>query len=76
MSYRSSPAFAARERPGLAPRLECGRCRICGCTEHDACVLGDEDEEETCGWADATYTLCDNPACVASARAAAAESAP
>jgi hypothetical protein len=76
MTYRSSPAFAGRQPPQFWPLLECGRCQICGCTEHDACILGDQGEEETCGWADATYTLCDNPACVASARAAAAEAAP
>lgn len=73
MSYRSSPAFA-RKQPGFAPMLEAGRCRVCGCTDDEACIFDqDQDHERACAWADAGHTLCDNPACLASARAASAE---
>ena len=43
-----------------------GTCRICGCTEHHACVIGFLDDE-ACAWADRTKTLCTNPQCLAKA---------
>jgi len=52
-----------------------GRCRECGCTEDNACRLGDGD---TCCWYDQNRTVCSAPACIrqyeakrAAARAAA-----
>jgi hypothetical protein len=45
---------------GLHPA---GRCRICGCTEDNAC-------DPPCGWADSTATLCNSDACLAAAHAA------
>lgn len=36
------------------------RCRVCGCTEWQACVI----DGEPCAWADAGRTLCTNPACI------------
>lgn len=44
---------------------EAGRCRICGCTDDQACT--DAHPHRTCGWADPTHTLCDNPDCLAAA---------
>lgn len=43
------------------------KCRICGCTELQACVLrfDDEDHQEACSWLDRGHTLCTNPQCVA-----------
>lgn len=38
-----------------------GKCRHCGCTEHNACRLADGDP---CGWIDWTRTVCSNPSCV------------
>lgn len=35
-----------RQTKRLAERT----CRVCGCSEHDACV--DPDTGQTCGWAD------------------------
>jgi hypothetical protein len=54
-----------------------GRCRMCGCTEAEACCGADSDEEWSgpCGWADATRTLCDNPDCLAKAGVTVAEEA-
>lgn len=40
-----------------------GTCRVCGCTENNAC-------DPPCGWQDDTRTLCDNPECVMVAAAA------
>lgn len=53
-----------------------GTCRICHCTEDRACTLlvmgksglGDPDGSRTCGWADQSRTLCDNPECIAEAK--------
>lgn len=42
-----------------------GECRICGCTDDDACVV---DLMGPCVWADDAHTLCDNPACLEAAR--------
>jgi len=33
---------------GLRDAEACGVCRICGCSEWDACV---DDEDQPCGWA-------------------------
>lgn len=43
------------------------RCRVCGCTEANPCVLEfeDEDHQLTCSWMDFDHTLCSNPRCVA-----------
>ncbi len=38
-----------------------GKCRYCGCTESNACVLQDGD---TCSWHDNTRTVCTAPGCV------------
>lgn len=70
-------------QPCAAP--EPGRCRICGCHSRptvglpafqkvvpvDAfvCVITDGHLRRHCNWADETQTLCDNPKCVAAARA-------
>lgn len=45
-------------------RIEPGRCRICGCTEFNACSI----EGDACSWYDETMTLCDNPECVEKAK--------
>lgn len=47
-----------------------GRCRVCGCTDGNACVLAPEIIEGdgaplTCRWVDPSRTLCSNPRCVA-----------
>jgi len=34
-----------------------GRCRVCWCTDEDACPGG-------CAWVDDAHTLCDSPTCV------------
>jgi len=39
-----------------------GKCRVCGCTDAEACDLGDGD---ACWWVDAAHTLCSNPKCIA-----------
>jgi hypothetical protein len=39
--------------PALVPIP--GVCRVCGCSQFDACV---NEEGWTCGWADPTHTLC------------------
>lgn len=36
----------------LARYLESGRCRVCGCTDEEACEGG-------CSWADNEHTVCD-----------------
>lgn len=38
-----------------------GVCRHCACTEDDACRLGSGD---TCGWTDATRTVCTRSGCL------------
>jgi hypothetical protein len=38
-----------------------GKCRHCGCTEDNACTLGNGDP---CCWADNQCTVCSNPACL------------
>ncbi len=35
--------------------LECGVCRVCGCTDFNACIAVDGT---TCAWANAKHTLC------------------
>jgi hypothetical protein len=41
------------------------RCRVCGCTPLDACVLQiGPDETMACRWYDLDHTLCTNPQCV------------
>ncbi|MFD0868799.1 hypothetical protein [Paenibacillus residui] len=39
--------------------LNPGICRVCGCTEDDACV----HEWGACGWYDDTRTVCNSPTC-------------
>lgn len=55
-----------------------GKCRICGCTETRACSIATPGRggiapgytgTRACGWTDETRTLCDNPNCLAAARA-------
>jgi hypothetical protein len=43
-----------------------GTCRICGCTEDQACSVNGDP----CSWTDKTQTLCDNPKCIAAAKKA------
>ena len=38
-----------------------GRCRVCGCTELQPCLL---EDELPCAWLDLERTLCTNPRCV------------
>jgi len=38
-----------------------GKCRHCGCTEDDACRLGNGDP---CWWTDNQRLVCSNPACI------------
>lgn len=67
-TYDSIEAFAADHA---------GRCRMCGCTEAEACLGSEEGEwSGPCGWADATQTLCSNPDCLAKAGITAAEEKP
>ncbi|HZP33937.1 MAG TPA: hypothetical protein VFB23_11315 [Candidatus Acidoferrales bacterium] len=43
-----------------------GTCRICGCTERNACHIQVGNAEFVgCYWVDAGKTLCSNPECVA-----------
>lgn len=52
--------------------IEPGVCRICGCTEDNACVIPSPrfgERSRVCGWADDAHTLCDAPACLAADRA-------
>jgi ParB family transcriptional regulator, chromosome partitioning protein len=59
-------AAIAAQVSAAAPAIEekvpdaAGQCRICDCTEDNACPGG-------CGWADDTMTLCDNPDCASKA---------
>jgi hypothetical protein len=39
-----------------------GSCRVCGCTEECACILGDG---LACWWIDELHTLCSAPRCLA-----------
>jgi len=46
-----------------------GKCRICGCTEDNACVFAWPSDEHAyervaCAWFDADRTLCTNPKCI------------
>lgn len=49
-----------------------GVCRICGCTDEEACVTKQSTEHGiayvTRSWQDRTKTLCTNPECLAKAR--------
>lgn len=45
-----------RRSPGFP-----GICRICGCTENNACV---NMFDEPCGWADRSRTLCNTLECL------------
>lgn len=51
-----------------ASGLVAGKCRVCGCTEENACAVEvpghGMGSERACGWADETETLCDHPRCV------------
>jgi len=49
---------------GQKNKIAAGRCRICGCTEFNACSF----EGDACSWYDDTRTLCDNPKCVEKAK--------
>jgi hypothetical protein len=68
-----------RAQPGCysnkAGQPRAGVCRVCGCTELQACLLPapfalfvEGDAYMGCSWADATRTLCTNPACLAAAK--------
>ncbi len=43
------------------------KCRVCGCTPLNPCLIRfeDEDHQEPCTWLDFDHTLCTNPACIA-----------
>jgi len=41
--------------------LNRGMCRVCGCTDRQACDLGDG---HACGWVDQAHTLCSRPLCI------------
>lgn len=47
--------------------VEPEKCRVCGCTELNPCLIQfeDEDHREACAWFDFDHTLCTNPKCVA-----------
>jgi hypothetical protein len=45
--------IATEREAGEFDEYEFGMCRVCGCTEFEACPGG-------CGWADETHTLCTN----------------
>jgi hypothetical protein len=59
-------AIALEQIAGAITRPQRGTCRICGCSHFEPC-------EDGCGWADATQTLCDNPACLAAAGVASSD---
>jgi hypothetical protein len=53
-----------RRYPGIK-----GICRICGCTEFNACHEAQGRYEcKTCGWADQTQTLCNAASCIEAAK--------
>jgi hypothetical protein len=58
----------AHARAGQRPPAP-GRCRVCGCTETNACVAirAPGGDVRNCAWADDRQTLCDNPDCLADA---------
>ena len=67
-TYDSIEAFAADHA---------GSCRMCGCTEGEACLESNDGEwSGPCAWADATQTLCSNPDCLTKAGVTAAEETP
>jgi hypothetical protein len=45
--------IATEREAGEFDEYEFGTCRVCGCTEFEACPGG-------CAWADETHTLCTN----------------
>lgn len=47
--------------------FESGKCRVCGCTDLQPCVVGGGkgNPVEFCLWLDAEHTLCSNPRCIA-----------
>jgi hypothetical protein len=55
------PRHTIRKRAVPEP----GTCRICGCTEFNACHIEEPGGDIVpCGWADDSRTLCTNPACL------------
>lgn len=44
--HAAEPAFKHKDTPGV--------CRVCGCTEDQACMT----EDGPCGWANKERTLC------------------
>lgn len=50
----------------LGATVEPGSCRICGCTEANACVgiPVREGVFQNCSWTDESRTLCNNPECL------------
>lgn len=62
LKVEAAAKLAAEAAPAPAEEAPSAvaKCRICGCTEANACAGG-------CGWTDSTKTLCDNPDCVWSA---------
>jgi hypothetical protein len=40
------------------PRTKRGTCRVCGCTETNACRPSPRAPDVTCAWTDDTHTLC------------------
>ncbi len=55
-------AHLARPDTCVAVVYTPGRCRVCGCTQEQACDLG---AGFLCWWVDAEYTLCSAPKCLA-----------
>jgi len=49
----------------MLDELQSGVCRVCGCTEEDACVFEVTGGVGSCWWIDEKKTLCSNPSCLA-----------
>ena len=54
--------FTERTLVDVAPGLQPGVCRVCGCTDVSPCQL---NETHGCWWIDEAHTLCSNPRCLA-----------
>lgn len=50
----------------VAPEVQPGVCRFCGCTDEHGCVLGGGMAGSfafTCWWVDRLHTFCSAPGC-------------
>jgi hypothetical protein len=65
---QSSPIPIPTRRQALEQVRRCpgfkGICRMCGCTERNACTDQGMMGDETCGWANKEQTLCTNYDCL------------